>query len=149
MTDVRFYHLTRTTLETALPQMLEKTLDRGQKAVVMAGSEDRVEALNNHLWVYRERSFLPHGSARDGWPERQPVWLTTKDERPNEAEVLFLTDGATSQDLGRYQLCAVLFDGKNPDAVSRARESWVGYRDAGHNVTYWQQDERGRWNQKN
>ena len=68
MTEVRFYHLTRTTLEAALPQMLERTLARGQRAVVMAGSEERVEALNAHLWTYKERSFLPHGSVKDGFP---------------------------------------------------------------------------------
>ena len=45
MTEVRFYHLQRKTLEDALPQILEKTLERGWRAVVMAGSEERVEAL--------------------------------------------------------------------------------------------------------
>lgn len=148
MTEVRFYHMTRSTLEAALPQMLEKTLERGQKAVVMAGSTARVEALNSHLWSYHDRSFLPHGSAKDGYPERQPVWLTAADERPNAADVLFLTDGATSDKLEDYQLCAVLFDGKLEEAVQAARKQWVGYKDAGHQVTYWQQDDNGRWSQK-
>ncbi|TQV80669.1 DNA polymerase III subunit chi [Denitrobaculum tricleocarpae] len=148
MTEVRFYHMTRSTLEAALPQMLEKTLERGQKAVVMAGSDARVEALNGHLWSYHDRSFLPHGSKKDGYPERQPVWLTIEDERPNQAEVLFLTDGATSEQLEDFQLCAVLFDGKAQEAVQAARAQWTGYKDAGHNVTYWQQDEEGRWSQK-
>ena len=148
MTEVRFYHMTRSTLEAALPQMLEKTLERGQKAVVMAGSEARVEALNSHLWSYHDRSFLPHGSKKDGHPERQPVWLTIEDECPNQAEVLFLTDGATSANLGDFQLCAVLFDGKAQEAVQAAREQWTGYKNAGHSVTYWQQDEGGRWSQK-
>ncbi len=40
MTEIRFYHLTRATLETALPQMLEKTLERGQRAVVRVGSQE-------------------------------------------------------------------------------------------------------------
>ena len=66
MTEVRFYHLQRKTLEDALPQILEKTLERGWRAVVMAGSEERVEALTQHLWSYKEFGFLPHGSARDG-----------------------------------------------------------------------------------
>jgi DNA polymerase-3 subunit chi len=72
MTEIRFYHLQRTVLEAALPPMLEKTLDRGQRAVVMAGSEERVEHLADHLWTYSERSFLPHGSARDGNAGLQP-----------------------------------------------------------------------------
>jgi len=148
MTEVRFYHLTRSSLEAALPKMLEKTLERGQRAVVLASSPERVEALNTHLWTYAERSFLPHGTAEDGHDAAQPVWLGTEDTRRNAAEVLFLTDGAESQRLGEYDLCAVLFDGRDDTAVARARDQWGGLKDAGHALTYWQQDESGRWSQK-
>jgi len=148
VTEVRFYHLTRTALETALPQMLMKTLERGQRAVVIAGSAERVEALNAWLWTYDDQSFLPHGSAKDGYAERQPVWLTDSDERPNQAEVLFLTDRATSARLNEYALCAVLFDGGDGDAVAAARDQWRALSQEGHDVTYWQQDDRGRWTRK-
>ncbi len=83
MTAIHFYHLTRKTLEQALPELLEKTLARGWKAVVMAGSDARVEALTQHLWTYSQASFLPHGNAKDGNAASQPVWLTALDERPN------------------------------------------------------------------
>lgn len=149
MTEVRFYHLGRTALEAALPRMLEKTLERGQRAVVLAGSEERVEALTDHLWTYADRAFLPHGSARDGHGEHQPVWLSARDERPNGAQVLFLTDAASSARLGEYELCAVLFDGNDPHALAAARDQWRAFREAGHAVTYWQQDEAGRWTQRN
>jgi DNA polymerase-3 subunit chi len=148
MTEIRFYHLQRTALEAALPPMLEKTLERGQRAVVMAGSEERVEHLVDQLWTYSERSFLPHGSARDGHAAMQPVWLTTTDENPNGAQVLFLTDGATSAHMADYQLCVELFDGNNEPAVQSARERWKGYKADGHQLTYWQQTPAGRWEQK-
>jgi len=148
MTEVRFYHLTRTPLDQALPQMLEKTLERGQRAVVRAASEARVEALSARLWSYNDRSFLPHGTVKDGRAERQPVWLTVQDEAPNGAEVLFLTDGATSDriaDFGRYVL---LFDGGDEEALAQARAQWKAFKEAGHAVSYWQQDDEGRWGQK-
>ena len=145
MTDVRFYHLTRTALEAALPQMLERTIERDQRAIVMTGSAERTEALNAHLWTYRDRSFLPHGSERDGQAADQPIWLTTKTENPNGAQVLFLTDGARRDGLGSFEICAILFDGNDAEAVQAAREQWRGLKDAGHELTYWQQDERGRW----
>ncbi len=148
MTEVRFYHLTRSTLETALPQMLEKTLERGQRAVVRAGSQERVEALTSWLWTYRDRSFLAHGSAKDGRAEHQPIWLTDLEERPNGAQVLFLTDGAVSGRLEDYDLCAVLFDGNDEAALAAARAQWGGLKKAGHDLTYWQQDEQGRWEKK-
>jgi len=104
MTEVRFYHMTRTSLDQALPQMLEKTLERGQRAVVRASSETRVEALSARLWTYNDRAFLPHGTVKDGRAERQPVWLTAEDAAPNGAEVLFLTDGAQSEKIADYAL---------------------------------------------
>ncbi len=146
--EIRFYHLQRTTLETALPQLLEKVLGRNQRAVVMAGSSERVEALNAHLWTYSERSFLPHGSGRDGFPTEQPIWLTEQDERPNAAQVLFLTDGATSARLEDYTMVVEMFDGNDEAAVIAARTRWTGYKAQGHSLTYWRQDDSGRWSEQ-
>lgn len=147
MTEIRFYHLQKTRLDQALPAMLERVIQRGQKAVVMAGSEERVEYLNHHLWTYHDRSFLPHGSQKDGFAADQPVWLTSADEAPNNAEVLFLCDGAVSQRLDGFDLCALLFDGADGQAVQAARELWKQWREAGHQLTYWQQTAKG-WEEK-
>ncbi|MFO1061307.1 MAG: DNA polymerase III subunit chi [Dongiaceae bacterium] len=148
MSEVRFYHLQRTSLEAALPQMLERALARGQRAVVMAGSAERVEALAHWLWTYDDRGFLPHGTARDGSPELQPIWLTHADENPNEASVLFLTDGAASAAVDRYPLCVELFDGNDAAAVAAARARWKDYKAAGHELSYYQQDGGGRWEKR-
>ena len=148
MSDVRFYHLTRSSLEAVLPVMLEKTLAREQRAVVLAGSAERVEALNGHLWTYRERGFLPHGSDKDGFAEDQPIWLTERDENPNGAQVLFLTDGAQSARLSDYEICAILFDGTDEAAVAAARSQWKDFKAQGHDVTYWQQSDAGAWEKK-
>ena len=148
MSDVRFYHLTRSSLEGVLPVMLEKTLGRAQRAVVMAGSAERVESLNGHLWTYRDRGFLPHGSEKDGFAEDQPVWLTDRDENPNGAQVLFLADGAVSAKLADFEICAVLFDGHDEAAVAAARAQWRDCKAAGHQVTYWQQNDAGGWEKK-
>ncbi len=149
MTEVRFYHLTRRPLEDTLPVMLDRTVNRDKRrAVVLVGSEERVEALNAHLWTYNDRGFLPHGSKRDGFAARQPVWLTTEDENPNGAVVLFTADGARSEKVGDYELACELFDGNDPDAVAAARARWSEHKSAGHNLTYWQQSDRGRWERK-
>lgn len=148
MTDIRFYHLQRKPLEQALPEILEKVHSRGLKAVVMAGSEDRVENLNTLLWTYEPNSFLPHGTAQNGHAEDQPIWLTAKDENPNSASVLVLADGAASENVGNYDICCEIFDGTDETAVSAARKRWAAYKDAGHTLAYYQQDARGRWEQK-
>ncbi len=149
MTEIRFYHLTRRSLEDVLPVMLERTLVRDSKrAVVMVGSAERVEHLNAHLWTYNDRSFLPHGSRTDGAAELQPIWLTDSDENPNAARVLFLADGAASEAVDQYDLVCTLFDGRDPDAVTRAREQWRAYQGGDHDLTYWQQTDNGGWEQK-
>ena len=145
MTDIAFYHLVHWPLESALPRLLEKTLEAGKRAVVMAGSEERVEALVNVLWTYEQGSWLPHGSAKDGNADQQPVWLTALDENPNGATYLFLVDGAQSDRVAECERCFELFDGNDADAVARARRHWKAYADAGHELAYWQQTERGGW----
>lgn len=148
MTDIGFYHLTRSPLERALPKLLEKVFESGARAVVMAGSEERVGALNGLLWTYDQASFLPHGSAKEGEAVNQPIWLTTDDENPNDAGILVLTDGATSDRVDGYDRCLEMFDGQDPEAVAAARARWKTYKDAGHGLTYWQQNERGGWEKK-
>ena len=148
MTEIRFYHLLRTPLERALPQLLERTMRRGWRAVVMARSPERVESLNGLLWTYSADGFLPHGAAIDGNAEHQPVWLTDADENPNGATVLFLTDGAVSGNLADYDLCCELFDGNDDEIVAAARDRWRAYLEAGHHLTYWRQSTQGAWEKK-
>ncbi|SDF82855.1 DNA polymerase III, chi subunit [Limimonas halophila] len=145
MTEVRFYHLTRTTLEAALPQLVRKVLERDMRAVIMAGTNDRVEALTELLWAFDQASFLPHGSRKDGYPEHQPVYLTNEDTNPNGASVLFLVDGMATEQPETFQIVAELFDGGDEDAVATARQRWKQYKRQGFTLTYWQQDQQGRW----
>ncbi len=143
MTEIRFYHLTRKSLEQVLPEFLEKTLERGLKAVVMTGSAERAEALTQLLWTYDPNRFLPHGNAKDGNAEMQPVWLTPDDERPNDAEFLFLTDGAVTTKANDYTRVCDIFDGNDPDALAAARRRWGEAKKDAHNLTYWQQTDKG------
>lgn len=147
MTEVRFYHLQRQSLEEVLPALVEKARERGHRIVVQAGSAERVKALDALLWTYRPESFIPHGSAQSGRSAEQPVWLTAVEERPNEADVLILVDGAAAQ-IAPYTLCCELFDGRDEVAVSEERRRWAEYKAAGHGVTYWQQGERGGWEKR-
>jgi DNA polymerase-3 subunit chi len=146
-TEVNFYHLTRSSLEDALPRLLVKTLQAGERALVLLGSPERVEALNTHLWTFDPNGFLPHGAQRDGEAERQPVWLTHLDENPNKATFLFVADRARSDRIGDYKRCFEMFDGRDDEAVTEARARWKSYKEQGHNIVYWQQTDGG-WEKK-
>ncbi len=148
MTEVLFYHLQGQPLERVLPELLEKCLERKWRVVVQFGSEARRDAVDAHLWTYRDESFLPHGTVRDGRAAAQPVWVTAEDDNPNEASVRFLADGAEAADYSAYQRVVRIFDGNDPETVDRARDAWKEAKAAGHEATYWQQSERGRWEKK-
>ena len=147
MAEIGFYHLLATPLERALPRLLERARAGGYRIVVRAASAERVEHLSALLWTYDDASFLPHGSARDGNPASQPIWLSERDENPNEAAMLVLVDGVEAGDLSSFERCADLFDGNNAAAVEAARERWRRAAASGHTLTYWQQSETG-WEKK-
>jgi DNA polymerase-3 subunit chi len=146
MTEILFYHLQRQPIERVLPVLLEKSIERGWHAVVQAGSEERIEALDSHLWTFREDSFLPHGTWRESESAAQPILLTVHDDNPNGATVRFLIDGVElPTDAGSYERIVILFDGEDSDAVAAARQRWTASKAQGFDVTYWQADDQGRW----
>ena len=147
MTEIRFYHLTRSTTQQALPDLLEKTLSRGWRALVRVADYGVAQDLSTHLWTYRKESFLPHGTVKDGMAELQPIWITDEDDNPNAAKVLFILDGAGSSSAGEYDLACEVFDGNDTQSVEEARARWKAYKAQGHALTYWQQGEKG-WTKK-
>ena len=148
MTEILFYHLENQPLERVLPVLLEKTLERGWKAVVEVGSSERAGVLDTLLWTYRDDSFLPHGRAGETGDPLQPVLITTGDDNPNGAEVRFFADRAVPREVAGYTRIVYLFSGHDPDAVSEARAAWKALSTPENAVTYWQQDQSGRWGKK-
>lgn len=143
MADVWFYHLERTGLDQALPELLEKTLQRGWKAIVRARDPERMAHLDASLWTYRDDSFLPHGPDGEPAAARQPILLTTGFENPNAANALFLVDGAEPGDLSAYERCVVIFDGADEGQLTAARAQFREAKASGANVSYWRQQARG------
>jgi DNA polymerase III subunit chi len=149
MTEILFYHMQGQKLEGVLPVLLEKSLERGWRAIVKGTSEERIEALDAYLWTYRDDAFLPHGTWRGKDDAVHPILLTVQDDNLNDANVCFLVDGAvlpTGAEL--YQRIVLLFDGYDEEAVLAARAHWSKAAAEGFDVTYWQPDENGRWIKK-
>jgi DNA polymerase III subunit chi len=149
MTEFLFYHLQAQPVERVLPVLLEKSIERGWRVAVHTSSEERVDALDAHLWTFREDSFLPHGTFREPTAADQPVLLTVKDHNPNAATVRFLIDRAPMpEDAERYDRVVVLFEGSDDEAVAEARDHWQSAKARGFAVTYWQADDGGRWKRR-
>lgn len=150
MTEVLFYHLQNMALENVLPPLLEKSRERGWRCAVQATSEERADALDAHLWTYRDDSFLPHATWRAPDAAEQPILLTVDDNNPNQAQVRFLVDNAgLPADVAPYERIVIVFNGDDDEALSGARAAWTDCKARGLPATYWQADERGRWQKRN
>jgi DNA polymerase-3 subunit chi len=154
MTETLFYHLETRSLEQVLPGLIEKSLQRGWRAVVRTDSSERSDAIDTLLWTYDDQSFLPHAQSGDGDPARQPVLITVEDENPNGAQILFCVGGAQPADWadGKWAeltRIVMLFDGRDPAMLDTARAAWKDARAAGHDVTYWKQSPSGKFEKQN
>ena len=149
MTEVLFYHLQNMSVENVLPPLLEKSMERGWRVVVQSTSQERTEALDAHLWTYSDDSFLPHATSRAGDAEDQPIILSAEESNPNGANVRFLIDNAAlPADSERYERVVLVFNGDDGEALDAARQAWKDGKARGFEVTYWQADERGRWQRR-
>ncbi|MBN8950994.1 MULTISPECIES: DNA polymerase III subunit chi [unclassified Rhizobium] len=148
MTDVLFYHLTESKLEDALPPLIDKSVERGWQVAVQMREPARRDLLDSHLWTYREDSFLPHGTDEDEMASRQPVLLTVSPDNINNATVRFFIDGAEASGVEGYQRVVLMFDGYDQEQLESARAQWKRLKGEGHNLTYWQQTQDGRWEKK-
>jgi len=144
VSDILFYHLETQPLERVLPVLLEKTLERGWRAVVETSSPERAAILDAMLWTYRDDSFLPHAVAGEGHEADQPVLIALDDANPNAAAVRFFVDRAVPPSGEGYERIVYIFLGHDPDAVIEARLAWKALQE-GNALTYWQQDDAGRW----
>src|SRR5213595_3259057 len=125
MTEVLCYHLQNMSVENVLPPLLEKSLERGWRVVVQSTSPERADALDAHLWTYRDDSFLPHATWRANDAADQPIVLAIEEDNPNRANVRFLIDNAAMpQDSPSYKRMVLLFNGDDPDALALARSAW-------------------------
>lgn len=148
MSEALFYHLERRSLDDVLPGLVVRTLERGWRALVRVDSAERAQAIDALLWTFDEESFLPHAIQGDGAPEGQPVLITVEGGNANGANVLFLV-GAAAEDwpqlAGVFERIVLLFDGRDPESLSNARENWKAAKSANLAVTYWKESASGKW----
>ncbi len=150
MIRVDFYHLQRSPLEQVLPKLCEKAYSTGKRIKIQLGTEERVSFVNSLLWTYNEESFLPHGSKKDGFSEEQPIFISADENNPNGAVLLVLADGAmpSLEVLQQYERVLNIFDGTNETSLNAARNYWKQIRELNADLHYWQQNERGVFEQK-
>ena len=160
MTDIAFYHLTASDAADALPQLINKTLAAGKKALV-SSSQSHIATLSTALWSHGhtapaqgrpsyggQGSWLPHGIAGKDEDDAAlcPIWFSGEfQDNPIAAEFSFYLDGMTPQNAGGFDRIFILFNGLDDAAVTTARTQWKSLREEGHDLSYWTQDDSGAW----
>ena len=146
--NIGFYQLTKTSVEIALPKLLNLTLESGKRGLVRLVSDSILSDLDDLLWTYDNYSWLPHGSKEDKYSNFNPIWITTDPENPNKSEFVFMLDGYEPNELVGFERCFDLFDGNDQASVAAARERWKILKGLGHDLHYWQQSDEGKWFEK-
>lgn len=145
----RFYHLTCSGVDQTLATLIDRSLAAGWRVVVRGGNPSRLEEIDRALWTGSDEGFLPHGLAGGAHDALQPVLLTAAAAIPNAAQCLMAVDGAEvgAEDCAGLERVCILFDGNDPEALSRARTQWKALTTAGIAAEYWSEDS-GRWQMK-
>ena len=146
--EISLYHFTREPLEKSLPRLMEKVYATGKRAVIMAQNDEQVDMLNKGMWTFATAAFIPHGSQEDGFPEDQPIWLTTKQENPNGAEIIVLTNNIETDYIANFKRCLDVFDGNDVSAVQLSKQRITNYKNKQYTITYWLQGAKGNWDKQ-
>lgn len=148
MAEVWFYHLEQRPLNSVLPGLLERGIERSLRMTVRTANPARLEALSELLWSFEDVSFLAHGKDPDPSPDAHPIWLTAQDDNPNQSKLRFYIDGAMPDDVSDLDRAIIMLDASDLEATIAARAVWKTLKSQGHAISYWQQNENGRWENK-
>ena len=144
MAEIYFYHLDQKPLASILPDLVQRGLGRGLMMVVETAAPDSMPRLSDMLWSAEDVAFIPHGFGDDDGT-RQPLWLCADASNPNAATFRFFVDGALPDDVEGLERAIIMIDSNSEEALANARNEWKKRKAEGHAVSYWKQDENGKW----
>ncbi len=146
MTQVDFYHLTHSDLETAIILLLGKTIATGKTALILC-PKPAARALDEALWTYEAASWIPHGLNNAKGSEVAPVWISTDPtHNPIDAAFLFLVHGQKPPNLEGFERVFNMFDGRSNAQTTGARAQWKEWsKNSSLQLGYYAQLDDGRW----
>lgn len=148
MTEIRFYHIQKKSAEATVFELAERALARGHKILIRVRDEGDAGRLNDFLWSHKPESFLPHGTSSENFAEKQPVLITATGENPNHSDVVFLMPGCDTSDIAPFKLVCDILDGRDEEQIAAGRARYRDWKNQDYNLSYWQQSEDGKWEQK-
>jgi DNA polymerase III subunit chi len=149
ISEVSFYNLTTLPIHKAAPKLIEKIYYSNQKLLVITPDNDLLKMLDDGLWAYSTKHFIPHGTDMDEFCDQQPILLTTKKTNLNHADIIMTVANVELENLTAKKILH-MFDSNVKEQLDFARQKWkILQQHQDISLVYWLQKEDGSWENKN
>jgi DNA polymerase IIIc chi subunit len=138
MENTTFYHIQNEEYVKNTCKLIEAEYLKGDKILVRTKDDASQEELNEALWLFSKKAFIPHGSKFDDKATMQDVYITTDTEIPNNAKTLILYNifDLTEYDKKYFTNLVVIFYGNNDIHLNGARTLYKNLKLEGYNISY-------------
>ena len=114
-------------------RLIDKVYRQGHQIYVHTTDAKQAEALDEHLWVFREDSFVPHGLQS---PTLEvPIKIGFDHEPDEHQDVLINLSGAIPHFFSRFARVAEVVP-LDENSRMRARENYSYYKERGYALNY-------------
>ena len=151
MTQIIFYSTAPLQVEKTLFTLLEKSLEKGNKSLLLFKDKEKCLSINEQLWTYKQNSFLPHISEDDQIYDNidVPVYLSTKNENPFKAELLFSIDGFLPDNVDHFERVIIIIDVNDELLNEKYKNYYLDINKNFEDIVFYKSDDNGKWIEKN
>lgn len=151
MTQIIFYNTAPLQVEKTLFALLEKSLEKGNKSLLLFKEKEKCLSINEQLWTYKQNSFLPHISEDDQIYDNidVPVYLSTKNENPFKAELLFSIDGFLPDNIDHFERVIIIIDVNDELLNEKYKNYYLDIKQNFEDIVFYKSDDNGKWIEKN
>jgi len=151
VTQIIFYSTAPLQVEKTLFALLEKSLEKGNKSLLLFKDKEKCLSINEQLWTYKQNSFLPHISEDDQIYDNidVPVYLSTKNENPFKAELLFSIDGFLPDNIDHFERVIIIIDVNDELLNEKYKNYYLDIKQNFEDIVFYKSDDNGKWIEKN
>tara|TARA_B100001939_G_scaffold157253_1_gene135868 strand:- start:218 stop:682 length:465 start_codon:yes stop_codon:yes gene_type:complete len=151
VTQIIFYSTSPLQVEKTLFALLEKSLEKGNKSLLLFKDKEKCLSINEQLWTYKQNSFLPHISEDDQIYDNidVPVYLSTKNENPFKAELLFSIDGFLPDNIDHFERVIIIIDVNDELLNEKYKNYYLDINKNFEDIVFYKSDDNGKWIEKN
>lgn len=129
---VTFYDIPHEQAFALAAKLAQAAWDKGKRLIVRCEDTHQAKALDDHLWTYRDESFVPHevsdGALHD---TRARIVLTTGDVAPIEPDILLQLAPAERAFAERFGHVIDLVDHRDDARLTASRQRYKAWTEAG------------------